>query len=131
MKMNKKDIGLIMLVVGLLLMMLIMLVGCNESQKVPQENIKPLDQQLVPARQDWKDAYGDTLETQIAFNLAILRQNDLVIANVMNKMHPTDPNDPNNLMARIKKLETWAENPDTYFPFELARRIKKLETDGK
>lgn len=83
-----------------LIVLLFLLVGCNEVQKAPEEaqpktNIKPLSEQLIPARQDWKGAYGDTLESQMAYNLVILRNNQLEIAKMISKMHPSvDPNVP-------------------------------------
>ncbi len=82
-----------------------MLAGCNEAQKISATGVKPLNQQLAPTPQDWKDAYGDTIETQLAFNMRISRRNEILIADMVNKMHPTDVNDPNNLKARIEKLE--------------------------
>lgn len=95
-----------LLVVSVILAALaIMFCGCNEAQKAPQSNIKSLNQQLLPAPQEWKDAYGDALETQIAYNLVVLRNNDMVIAGTMNILHPADANDPNNLKVRIEALE--------------------------
>ena len=70
----------------------------------PETTIKPINQLITPAKQEWIDAYGDTLETQIVYNLVVLRNNDFVIANTINKMHEKDPNEP-TLEARIKKLE--------------------------
>jgi hypothetical protein len=97
-----------LLIVGLILTVLAALFcGCEPQEKkiVTQPNIKSLNQQLTPAPQNWKDAYGDTLEAQIVFNLAVLRNNDLLIAQTINKLHPSDPNDPNNLKTRIEVLE--------------------------
>ena len=93
------------------------LVGCQEVQKIPQTSIKPLNQLLIPTDPNWIRAYGDTLKTQIVFNLAVMRndigisrKNELVIASVMNRIHSVDPNDPNNLKLRIEKLETKVYN---------------------
>ncbi len=112
---TKYIIVAVAIVVGGLFLMT--LTGCNEVQKIPQTSIKPLNQQLIPTDPNWIRAYGDTLETQIVFNLAVMRndinvsrKNELVIANVMNKMHSIDPNDPNNLKLRIEKLEAKVYN---------------------
>jgi hypothetical protein len=78
------------------------IVGCNEEQKT---DVIPLSQRIVQPPQDWKDAYGDGWDAQVAFNLAVLRNNDMVIAGTMNVLHPRDVNDPNNLKARIDALE--------------------------
>ena len=136
----------------------LLLAGCNEEQRIPQANIKPLDQQLVPTDPNWIRVYGDTQKTRIVYNLAVLnneknisRNNEILIANMISMMHPTDVNDPNNLKARIEKLEardmndllvleaeieavmsyykdkTSDASPD--IKFELARRIEALETN--
>lgn len=52
--------------------------GCQEEQRNPK--YKPLNQLIPPARQDWKDTYGDTLQTQMMFNLALLHFNNIEIA---------------------------------------------------
>lgn len=92
--------------VWIVCIVLAFILGCNEEQKTnTPPNIRPLDQHLTPTRQDWKDAYGDNLEAQLVYNFMILRSNDMVIAGVMNKMHPADVNDPNNLKVRAEILE--------------------------
>ena len=129
---------------------LVLVSGCNETQKASTPNIKPLNQQLAPAPQDWKDAYGDTMETQIVFNTFISRRNEILIADIMNRMHPSDVNDPNNLKARIDNLEAFGvkytdvvrfgnwDDPLSYWgyscgkirkidPNNLKARIEKLE----
>ena len=83
-------------------MLLALLAGCNKAPA----NIKPLDQHLAQAPQDWKDAYGDTIETQVVFNTLVSRNNEILIAGMMDKLHPADVNDPNNLKVRIEALET-------------------------
>ena len=86
------------LIAVMLMLVSILFVGCNESQKIEQiepvdPNIIPFEKQLLPTRQDWKDAYGDTKEVQIAYNFAVMRGNDLKIAEYIKGLHfPTDPN---------------------------------------
>jgi len=75
---------------NLIILIVLMAAGCQEVQ---QQKYKPLNQLIAPARQDWKDAYGDTLETQMVFNLAVLRLNDVEIAKMINSLRP--PVDPN------------------------------------
>lgn len=102
----------LLIIIAVLVTISLLACGCQEEQKTPQANIKPIDQQLIPTDLNWIRAYGDTIETQMVFNLTVLRndinvsrKNELVIANVMNLMHPADVNDPNNLKVRIEKLE--------------------------
>lgn len=95
---------------GALFILLLCVVGCNESQKTSkalQPNIKPLNQQLIQTPQDWKDAYGDTFDVQVAYNFAVLRNNQLEIAKMISQMHP--PVDPNiaTLEERVALLESW------------------------
>lgn len=89
--------------------------GCDEGvvkTKVLPPDIRPLSQQMTPASQEWKDAYGDTLENQIIFNLAVLRNNDMVIAKTINNLHPPiDANLP-TLESRVKNLEDNKIIPD-------------------
>lgn len=64
------------------------------SPKMPPK-IKPLNELLIPTRQDWKQAYGDTLQTQIVQNIVILRNNQIEIARMISRLHPpVDPNKP-------------------------------------
>ncbi len=53
---------------------------------------KPLNELIVSAPDQWKQLYGDTLETQIVYNLAVLRNNQLLIGQMINNLHPVDPN---------------------------------------
>ncbi len=86
----------------LLILILLALVGCNETQKVPETEpkIKPLNAHILPAPQKWKDAYGDTLETQLVFNAVVGGRDDKIlqnaamqIAGVIRNAHAADPND--------------------------------------
>jgi len=90
--------------------------GCQEAENssknpnIKPSNIKPLSQHLVQVPQNWKDAYGDALESQVAYNLVVLRNNQLVIADVMNRIHPkTDPNETEWIGCPS------IANPDDYF----------------
>ncbi len=100
--MKKIEFYLVMLI---LVILALLVTGCNENQRTQNPEIKLLNQHLTPAPQDWKDAYGDTIETQVVFNTLVSRRNEISIANMISKMHPSDVNDPNNLKARIKVLE--------------------------
>ena len=92
--------------------------GCQEEQRNP--NYKPLNELITPARQDWKDAYGDTLQTQMMFNLAVLRFNDIEIAKAIrgnqvamniriDNLEP-DPNEPDMEKIPIPPPETWIQD---------------------
>lgn len=87
----------------LIFTILLCIIGCNEVQKAPVTSVKPIGRYLVPMRQDWKDAYGETLESQMVYNLVIMRSNQMKIAKMISKLHPViepnEPIDPN----RVKK----------------------------
>ncbi len=85
-----------------LLILILLVVGCNEAQKLPESapQIKPLTAHIFPASQNWKDTYGDTLETQLVFNAAVSGRDDVVlqnvilqIAGVIRNAHVGDPNE--------------------------------------
>lgn len=66
-----------------------------ETPEVPVMSIMPLYDHLIAAPQNWKDAYGDTLEARMIYNLAVLRNNQLEIAKMIQLMHPpVEPNVP-------------------------------------
>ncbi len=69
---------------------------------------KPLNQLIVAAPDDWKAVYGDTLETQVVYNVALMRNNQLMIGQTINNLHP--PVDPNavTLEVRLETLEKFA-----------------------
>ena len=74
----------------ILLIVAVVFAGCEESVA---QNANPLSQQLVQIKDpNWIKQYGDGVESQLAYNIGILRYNQLLIANVMNKAHTTDPN---------------------------------------
>ncbi|KKM79836.1 hypothetical protein LCGC14_1345970 [marine sediment metagenome] len=81
----------IIAIVVILALLSFWLCGCSEEQRLP--DVKPLSGYLIPTRQDWKDTYGDTPETQTAFNLAVIRYDQKQIFNLIQQYHP--PNDPN------------------------------------
>jgi len=90
----------------LVLMLVFIVTGCSEAQKtVAISNIKPLEQQFIQPNQEWLDAYGDSFESKVAFNFAVHRNNELVIAKTINNLHPkVDPNET-TLEERVKYLE--------------------------
>ena len=106
-------------------LMLAAFTGCNEVAKTP-EGIRPLGSHLMPLTQEWKDAYGESLESKLTYNIAVLRNNELVIAKVikqnsmalaeeMEKLHASDPNDIaeiEDIKCRIDDLEEWSHNPN-------------------
>lgn len=68
----------------------------------PKTSILPLHDHLIQIPPNWKEAYGDTLETRIIYNVAdlrskvaILQSNQMEIAKMIQKMHP--PIDPNEV----------------------------------
>ena len=74
----------------LLVVLLLAVVGCNEAQKTP---VKSVGDHLIPTRQDWKDTYGDTIDTRVAYNLALIRNDQRRIFQRINNLHPdVDPN---------------------------------------
>lgn len=73
----------------ILILMLIVLVGCTDTRK---QTVKPVSQHLIPTRAEWKIAYGDTLETQMAYNLAVLRYDQRAIFALVQDHH-ADPNE--------------------------------------
>lgn len=100
---------LILALIGLTL-----LTGSEEAPKVPVVSevpvvqIKPLYDHLIMAPQNWRDAYGDTLEARLIYNMAVLRNNQMEIAKMISRMHPPiDPNAP-TLESRIEALENGA-----------------------
>lgn len=76
-----------------LILILFLVAGCGGQKVLPIGTI-PLENHLVPTREDFKKAYGDTLETRLIFNIALLKNNDLVIANTINKLHPQPTTQP-------------------------------------
>lgn len=73
-------------------------------------NVPPIEQQIKPAPDFWKGAYGDTQETQLYFNsrTAMLEIEQCkgairLIAATINTI--TDPADPNSLASRIGQTE--------------------------
>ncbi len=87
---------------------LVLMLGCNEAEK----GIKPLASFLAELPQNWKDAYGDTIETRMLYNIANNRgtmiRNDMTIARVVEGLYKSD--DPNAITAvtldeRVKALE--------------------------
>ena len=59
---------------------------------VVADDTKPLSAHLIPANDKWKEAYGDTLETQMAWNLAVIRHDQRAIFNLVQVYH-ADPNE--------------------------------------
>lgn len=81
-----------------------------ELNKIKYANVLPIERQIKPAPQEWKDAYSDTKDTQVYFNIKaawvqIERCNQAIrlIASTINTI--TDPNDPNSLTARVERIE--------------------------
>lgn len=51
----------------LLILLLLIFAGCNES------DVKPLDQHILSAPPAWQEAYGDTPQTQLYFNMVVMQ----------------------------------------------------------
>ncbi len=114
-----------------IVILLALLCGCNEQAKV---GIRPMSENVIPTRQDWKDAYGDKAETQLAFNIAVLRRNEKLIVNEINKFHPDDPNEVTveDIIVILKKAEEsfdkeWTSNSERFA--EIEERVKVLEEE--
>ena len=75
---------------------------------------KPLNELIVAAPDQWKQVYGDTLETQMVYNLAPLRNNQLLIGQMINNLHAVDPNDAPIEHVTVEKGKTptylWQED---------------------
>ncbi len=69
---------------------------------LPTPDIKPVSVYLISTNDDWKELYGDTLETQMAYNLAVIRHDQKQIFNLIQAYHVVDPN---ALLSRIEALE--------------------------
>ena len=110
----------IMAVIGTILLLIYgvgLLTGCNGAEKrAPAPQYKPLNTLIMSAPQQWKDAYGDTLETQLVFNAAVGRQDDRILQNgliqtagVIKNAHAADPNEAEwreSIEARFDVLES-------------------------
>ncbi len=99
----------------ILILAVVLLAGCTETVKTPPD-IKPLNQHLMPAPQNWKDAYGDTLQTQLVYNASTGIRDDqtlqraiLATARTMQNVHDDDPNEViwrAGVDNRVKELES-------------------------
>lgn len=94
-----KKVLIVVIVLALAAVALGALAVTPKSPEVPIVKIRPLYEHLIESPQNWKDAYGDTLEARFVYNLAVLRNNQLEIAKMIAKLHPpVEPNlpiDPN------------------------------------
>lgn len=70
----------------------------EKTEKSPKT--RPIGSFLTPTKQDWKNAYGDTLETQIVFNLSVLHHNQQELLEKWAVMFPLK--DPNST-KKVKK----------------------------
>lgn len=95
----KERIVKVLLTAGLCLAIVVnllgalVLCGCIESEQVVSPQVKPLSAHLIPTKDTWKAAYGDTIETQIAWNLAVIRFDQKRIFELVQALHPADPNE--------------------------------------
>ncbi len=101
------------------ILLAIILTGCTDAKK---QTFKPIDQHLIPTRAEWKLAYGDTIETQVAYNLAVLRNDQKAIFNLVQSYHAEDPNE-----VAIEKLRVY-ESPDSVYAwrFDVHSKINKI-----
>lgn len=81
-----------------------------ELNKLKYAGIPVIEQQIKPAPADWKDAYGDTKQTQLYFNIRTAwfqieqcKGAIRLLATTINGI--TKPDDPNSLASRIAVLE--------------------------
>jgi len=81
-----------------------------ELHKIKYANTPPIEQQIKPAPVEWKEAYGDSRDTQIYFNIKTAlfeieqcKQAIRILAATITDI--TNPDDPNSLVSRIGVLE--------------------------
>lgn len=85
----------ILFILILVLVGLVMVALAAEAPELPIVQIRPLYDHLFITPQKWKDAYGDTLEVRLIYNIATLKNNQIAVARMIQKMHPpVDPNAP-------------------------------------
>ena len=96
----------------ILLMVVVILSGCQESETNP----KLLDQLIrldtTKAGKQWKEAFGDDIETKQSFNLMLLNDAYSKFGKRLTALENPDPNiieqsnaDFNDLILRIEALE--------------------------
>ena len=68
----------------ILILILFAITGCSSTNKP----VEPISKYLIPSNETWKTAYGDTLESQMAFNLAVIRNDQKVIFKLVTSQHP-------------------------------------------
>lgn len=79
----------------IIVLVMIVVAFAVERPQVPILEVRPLYNHLIEAPQDWKKAYGDTLEARFIYNLAVMRSNQLEIAKMISRLHPpVEPNVP-------------------------------------
>ncbi|KKL89083.1 hypothetical protein LCGC14_1918320 [marine sediment metagenome] len=88
----KKSRMILQMAIGILVVALLT-ANLVMSMRKETPNIKPLDSFLMPTKDDWKVTYGDTLETQIVYNLAVMRFDQKAIFALVESYHPRDPNE--------------------------------------
>lgn len=81
-----------------------------ELNKIKYAGVPSIELQIKPAPTDWKDAYGDTKDTQFYFNiksaLVDIEQCKRAIRLLADTITDiTNPADPNSLVSRIAVLE--------------------------
>ena len=103
---------------------LLLLAGSGQEVKKLPLDMKPMSTLLFPTPQKWKDAYGDTIGTRLAYNInvgmkddRILRQAIIAVAQTVQKTHGNDPNEViwrdkvDESIARLReetrKLDKW------------------------
>ena len=88
----------------LICLALSVIAGCNEAVKTIQPDAPPLESHLEPRPDDaaglksyagWAAAYGDTLETRLVYNIALIRHDQRRGFAHINSLHP--PVEPSSL----------------------------------
>ncbi len=83
----------------LIVVMLLMIVGCNEAQQQTVATTDPFGIILQPSPQ-WTEKFGDSKESVLIFNLCRLDLN-----NARQHRSFIDPNDPNSIESRLRLCE--------------------------
>ncbi len=90
------------LLLTILLMVVILITGCQESQQKPSLRDQLIRLDNTKAGQQWKEAFGDNAETRQAFNLMLL--ND-AYSKFGRRIAVLEAADPNGLGLRVEAVE--------------------------
>lgn len=97
------------LIIGTLLIALALafVSGCNESSR--RARVIPIREQMMEPPARWIKDYGSSFDSQVAWNLAVIRHDQRKIAAKINEEHPIpDPNVP-TIKDRLAEIDARLE----------------------